>query len=199
MNYYWFLYNLIDESIYGAPYLGPASEWTNIPKGCGVIGPFDELTANEIVKDAYIHPNYYLVQTDKIIARPNILDLQLADAKQAKISEVTQAYQAQLNSTFTSSATGTPLVYNFSPESQNLWKELSDAILAGYIPDTMFPMSITPANGTNASHTKLQLQQIFGEITARKLSLYGKLQGMVTANGSIMKAGTVDDVSAIHW
>jgi hypothetical protein len=208
---YWFLYDLTTGEISGSPYYGNADEWTNIPDGCGVLGPFVEgfvsnpdVTTNELpvtpeVISAYHNPKYYLIQGGKIVAKPNILDLQLADAKQAKIQEIIQAYQTELNGTFTSSATGTPLVYDFSPESQTLWKELSDAINANYIPDTMFPMNITLANGTTVPHTKLQLQQIFREITARKLQLYSKLQSMVTANGTIMSATTIDEVNAIKW
>lgn len=211
MNNYWFLYNLATGEIYGSPYLGTANEWTNIPAGCGVLGPFSEgfipnpdVKINELpvtpeVISAYLHPNYYLVQAGAIVAKPNILDLQLVDAKMAKVGEMSNTYQAQLNGNFTSSATGTALTYSFSPESQSLWKELSDAITANYIPDAMFPMPITLPDGTKVTHTKLQLQQIFGEITVRKLMLYGKLQGMITDGGSIMNATTIDAVNLVVW
>lgn len=198
MNY-WFLYLLTTGEIYTSPYLGNAKEWTNIPDGCMILGPFDETVASATVKDAFVHPNYYFVQKGELTAKTNIGDLQLADAKQAKIAEVTQAYQTELSGTFTSSATGSALVYDFSLSSQQLWKELMEAINANYIPDTVFPMNITLADGIIVPHTKLQLQQIFGEITARKLQIYGKLQSMVTANGTIMSATTIDAVNAIKW
>lgn len=199
MNNYWFLYNSSDGSIYGAPYLGNAGEWTSIPTGCAVLGPFDETTANATVKDAYLHPDYYLVQLEEIVAKANILDLRLADAKQAKISQVTQAYQSELNGTFTSSATGAALVYDYSPTSQGLWKELLDAVKDGDLPDSSFPMNITLANETTAPHTQAQLLQIRGELTARKFSLYSKLQGMITAKGNILSATTMDAVNVIAW
>ena len=123
----------------------------------------------------------------------------LNDSQQSKIAKVTAGYQAELNSTFVSSATGTALVYDFSPNSQSLWKELMDAVNAGYVPDTMFPMGITLDNGTVIPHEKTQLQQIFGEITARKLQLYGKLQSMVTVGGTILSATTIDAVDTITW
>lgn len=123
----------------------------------------------------------------------------LDDIKQAKIVEVTQAYQAELNSTFTSSATGSALVYDYSPNSQELWKELLDSINAGYIPDTSFPLSITLADKSMVPHTKAQLQQIGGEITLRKLQLYGKLQAMTVVGGSILSATEIADVEKISW
>jgi hypothetical protein len=55
---YWFLYNLSDGTIYGAPYYGDVDEWTNIPEGCGVIGGLDE---SDIVKDAFTNPSKYKV------------------------------------------------------------------------------------------------------------------------------------------
>ena len=206
MNY-WFLYLLTTGEIYTSPYLGNASEWTNIPAGCAVLGPFEETAASAIVKDAYLHPNYYLVQNEDLTAKTNIGDLQLADAKQAKIAEVTQAYQTELNSTFTSSATGTALVYDYSPKSQQLWKELKDtigtAVDGGTLPDSvLFPsgtMNITLANNTNVPHTRAQLQKVIQDATVRKLILHQKLQDIVTANGTIISATTLSAVNAIVW
>ena len=60
MNY-WFLYNLTNGNIHGAPYLGYADEWTNIPDGCGVLGPFEEKTAPNEVKQAFVDPMSYKV------------------------------------------------------------------------------------------------------------------------------------------
>lgn len=168
-----------------------------IPSGCVVLGPLKTLDTTQ--EQVFANPALYLYQNGKFVDNPNAAQIQLQNAKQEKIKEVTDAYQTELNGTFTSSATGTALVYDFSSESQNLWKELSDAITANYIPDTAFPMNITLANGTNVAHMKLQLQQIFGEITARKLQLYSKFQGMVTVAGSILSATTVADVQAISW
>ena len=89
----------------------------------------------------------------------------LSQAQSDKILEVTNAYMTELNSTFTSEATGSPLVYDYSTvESQDLWKNLKDSIAEGYIPDallTAFP--VTLANGSMLPHTKQQLTQIFGE------------------------------------
>lgn len=123
----------------------------------------------------------------------------LEQVQQAKISDVTDAYQKELCSGFTSTATGTALEYDYSQTSQDLWKELFNSMTAGFIPDVIFPMDITLKDSTVVPHTKAQLQQIGGEVTVRKLSLYGKLQGMVAKAGSIMSASTIDKVNEISW
>lgn len=74
MNY-WFLYNLSDGSIYGAPYLGSVEEWANIPVGCGVIGPLEESIE---VDEAFVHPDYYLVQNGVLTPKSNIVELRNA-------------------------------------------------------------------------------------------------------------------------
>lgn len=60
---YWFLYNLSDGSLYGAPYMGYVTEWTNIPNGCGVVGGLDE---SDIVKDAFMNPQNYKVVNEEL-------------------------------------------------------------------------------------------------------------------------------------
>jgi hypothetical protein len=60
MDNYWFLYNTNDGSIYGSPYRGGATEWTNIPDGCGVIG-FTEDKVTDLVKDAFVTPAKYKI------------------------------------------------------------------------------------------------------------------------------------------
>jgi len=127
----------------------------------------------------------------------------LAEAQETKIAEVTTAYQTELYSTFISSATGIEREYDYSTKSETLWKEIKDTIADGLIPDAiLFPtgtMSITTTNNTAVPHKKEQLQQIFVEITVRKLQLYSKWQGMVTANGTILSAQSIEAVEAIAW
>ncbi len=64
---YWLLYNLSDGTIYGAPYLGGAEEWVNIPGGCGVIGPFSEATATDMIKEAFLEPLAYKVVNGELV------------------------------------------------------------------------------------------------------------------------------------
>lgn len=68
--YYWFLYVLSTNEIYGTPYLGTATEWTNIPDGCGVIGPIPD--SDPTATDAYQHPERYLVQNGELVLQPYI-------------------------------------------------------------------------------------------------------------------------------
>ncbi|MDR3595084.1 hypothetical protein [Clostridium sp.] len=65
MNNYWFLYNTTDGSIYGLPYMGSTTEWTNIPQGCGVVGFIgDEVT--DTVKDAFTTPQKYTIANNEL-------------------------------------------------------------------------------------------------------------------------------------
>lgn len=70
MNY-WFLFRLDTGKIYsGYTYKGEAEEYTNIPEGCGVIGPFPQDTASTEVLDAYANPDKYLVQDGALVLQP---------------------------------------------------------------------------------------------------------------------------------
>lgn len=192
MNNYWFLYNLIDESIYGAPYLGNASEWINIPKGCGVLGPFDEATASVAVKDAYIHPNYYLVQAGAIVAKPNILDLQLAEAKQAKIGQVNDAYAQAISTGFTSSASGSAMKYGYGDFEQKTFDDLSTMDLRGWV---TYPFNVYAQDGTPVSITsKTQLDQLFKDIFSFKYPLKTKQHAYIN---QVNACATIDDVNKI--
>lgn len=74
MNY-WFLYNLSDGSVHGAPYLGPAYEWSNIPEDCSVLGPIEEEKATDIIKDAYVNPLKYKVVNNEIVINSAYVEL----------------------------------------------------------------------------------------------------------------------------
>lgn len=65
---YFFLYNT-DGTIYGSPYLGYVDEWTNIPSGCAVLGPFSEETADATIKAAFEHPRDYIVFNGTLVYR----------------------------------------------------------------------------------------------------------------------------------
>lgn len=68
MNY-WFLYKTDTGEIYGSPYLGEASEWTNIPDGCAAIGPIDTSAGDDTAKAAFAAPNYYRVTDGKLVRK----------------------------------------------------------------------------------------------------------------------------------
>lgn len=70
---YWFLYNSDNGSIYGAPYKGGATEWTNIPEGCEVIGFIgDEVTG--IVKAAFENPLKYKFSNNELTIDNNYVE-----------------------------------------------------------------------------------------------------------------------------
>ena len=76
MDNFWFLYNLSDGSIYGAPYKGGATEWTNIPDACGVIGFTDE-QVTDVVKEAFEKPLKYRVVNDVLVDNSGYVDTRI--------------------------------------------------------------------------------------------------------------------------
>ena len=67
MNYF-FLYKS-DGTIYGAPYLGTAEEWTNTPAECaGVLGPIPDTDVT--AQAAFQYPWRYLVQDGQLAEQP---------------------------------------------------------------------------------------------------------------------------------
>lgn len=87
MNY-WFLYNLSDGSIYGSPYKGGATEWTNIPNNCGVVG-FIENKVTDTVKDAFtISAKYKIIDNELIVnsdyVEPTVPKQQLSETEKLK-------------------------------------------------------------------------------------------------------------------
>lgn len=69
MQNYFFLYNTSTGEIHGSPYFGYVDEWTNVPDGCAVLGPFSEETAGETVKAVYEKPRDYIVQNGTFVYR----------------------------------------------------------------------------------------------------------------------------------
>lgn len=69
MSNYWFLYNTTTGAI-TETHLTTAEQWTNIPSGQGVIGPYPQATASATVQDAYNNPNRYLVQNGTLMLQP---------------------------------------------------------------------------------------------------------------------------------
>lgn len=72
MNYF-FVYRLSDGTFYGSPYFGGADEWTNVPEGCGVVGPLQNVDGT--ATDAFQNPDCYTVVNGKLTPLPNISDI----------------------------------------------------------------------------------------------------------------------------
>ncbi|WP_140417670.1 DUF4376 domain-containing protein [Desulfosporosinus sp. FKA] len=198
-----------EEDFAGVTKLTSGADYAVLVDTTGFVDSNGNLLPNNIYTVTNVKPVtdkqfYVLCATGTLIATPISADVLLANAKSAKIQEITQAYASAVNSTFTSSATGTALVYNFSnvgvegtPSPQDTWNDLFKAIDKNLLPSTAFPMPITLANGTVVNHTQAQLQQIEADIAAWKFPLYQKYQKLVT--GDIPNATTIDGVNAIKW
>lgn len=197
MNY-WFLYNVSDGSIYGAPYLGDATEWTNIPQGCGVIGPFPQETASAEIRDAFMHPNYYTVRNGSLTAVANMADLQLAEAKATKTAQIQQAYQGALTAGFTSSATGSPVQFAYAQKDQDKFLRLSLMVSKGKI---TFPYSIPNKDGLPIPFTEAQYEQLETDILAFEQGLETRLVELTAPVpiGAIANATSIEAVNAISF
>ncbi|ASS66472.1 MULTISPECIES: hypothetical protein [unclassified Paenibacillus] len=83
---YWFLYSLTDGEI-TQNYCGDADEWTNIPNGCGVIGPLND---DELVEDAFMNPLYYQVTNATLTKRSNYDELRAAYERNMRVPPSTE-------------------------------------------------------------------------------------------------------------
>lgn len=103
MNYF-FLFNTTTGEIHGSPYLGYVDEWTNIPDGCEVLGPFSEADADATVQAVFERPRDYIVQDGALVYRPDPnppgapppTELELANKK----IETLEAQLSQTNTDF---------------------------------------------------------------------------------------------------
>lgn len=124
MNY-WFIYDLVTGKIKFSPYKGNATEWSNIPDGCGVIGPISE--ENSAANKAFIYPDCATVvdgeiiidQDSWLIYNPESAENVLQRAIVAKISELDEACTKDIYGTFVSTAIdGNQHVFSFDSEAQ---------------------------------------------------------------------------------
>ncbi|SFU71368.1 hypothetical protein [Alicyclobacillus macrosporangiidus] len=191
MNY-WFLYTTATGEIYEAPYLGNATEWTNIPEGCAVLGPIDQ--SDPTATDAWQHPNHYAVQNGQLVK--TVTDAQLlAEAQQARIAFLDQQLTATYNAGFTSSATGTSITWPFDDKSQIKWNWLLSVIAAGTFPASGVQVKDLAGNTytiTDVNVAKalcIDAQNFYLQWDSHYHSLVQQVQA----------ATTVDQVDAITW
>jgi hypothetical protein len=124
----------------------------------------------------------------------------ISNVQATKIAEIQQAYDNALSAFPSSATTGDltkTLIYDYSVESQILWRDLFTAIDKGFFPDAVFPMEITLKNGSTVPHTKSQIQQIEADIAIWKFPLYQKYQKIMTKD--IPNAPDVNAINAITW
>ena len=190
MNY-WFLYDLADGSIYGAPYLGEATVFDNIPNGCGLIGPISENDVTAI--GASVHPQYYLVQSGVLTQKPDYDTRQLTDVKNTKIGELSTKCDTAIVNGFSSSALTTAHTYPSDDKAQSY---LGDAIKRMELDSTVTSVNFKTLDAGFLTHTLPQLQQVFKDgfdFGQAQITKYNQLKAQVEA------ATTVDGVNAIVW
>jgi len=119
----------------------------------------------------------------------------LAELKASKTSEINSACAKEITSGFTSSALGTPHIYQ-SEQTDQL--NLIGVVTAGQ--DDYFKCGVTDANGNitwnYALHTIAQLQQVLGDGKVHKLALLKKAN---TLKMQVVSAKTVADVTKVVW
>lgn len=190
MNY-WFLYNLSDGSIHGAPYLGNADEWTNIPRGCGVLGAIPADTASLQVIDAFNNPTHYTVQNGQLTAVANIAQLQLTQAQATKIAQITAGYNQELRTQFVSSANGTATTYAYGQDQQTKYMKLLMLMNTSMI---TYPYTVYDINSNAVPLTQAQLQQLYKDIDTFESNLEGQMHTLIN---QVNACTTVAQVNAL--
>lgn len=191
MNY-WFLYNYTTGTI-TQPYLGNADQWTNIPSGQGVIGPFSQASATAAVQDAYTNPQLYTVQSGQLVQAANYTSLQLQQAQNAKIGDLNSKCNQTILSGFASSALSVSHNYDFDYEAQMNFSGMMNAVNA-----SIAPASITwkTTDAGNLAHTQAQFKQLYADgmnFKNTQITKYWNLKAQVLA------ATTVSQVNTITW
>jgi hypothetical protein len=193
MDNYWFLYNISDGTFYGAPYLGNATEWTNIPDGCAILGPYAQGDATDTIKDAFMHSTYYTVQNGELTPVDNIEELRLNDAKQQKIFELTNDYNLAMEDGFMSYANGTNIKYGFSADDQSNYMELLMSLSIGLLD---FPITVYSKDGQAISLAEDQLKQLLKDKNLHKSSLDAEYNTLVT---SVNNCNMIEQVNSINF
>jgi hypothetical protein len=188
MNHF-FLYDTTNGNIHGSPYLGEANEWTNIPAGCDVLGPFEASTADATVQDAYLHPNHYTIQNGQLVADPNISALQLQEAKDAKVREIYAKRDETILAGFTS-ANGHQYFYGES--DQRKLQGQSNLLL---LDPTITSVDWMTKEGI-VTHTRDQFIEVLKEAGKFERDQHTKCY---TLEAQVWAATTLAQVQAIVW
>lgn len=117
----------------------------------------------------------------------------LQDAQQAKITELTYAYDQALATGFTSTAGGTSFTYGYTSIDQTKWMKLYIGKANGVLPASQ---PVATADGTIVNLTQAQLQQLLVDMEtfeqAQETTFHARL-------AQTSAATTIDEVNAIHW
>ncbi|WP_027416197.1 hypothetical protein [Aneurinibacillus terranovensis] len=190
MNY-WFLYTKSTGEIYGAPYLGSAEEWTNIPDGCAVLGPFSEDDADAAVKDAFANADLYVVSNGMLTRKPDADTVLLQREKDAKLTELTNAYYTALAMPFTSSASGTPILYSATQEA---WAEMQKQLLMNANGIAKWPVPWRAADGSIVNLDEMQFKQLASDLRDMELAYLARFRSIEEQ----IKADTTDSPEKVE-
>lgn len=117
----------------------------------------------------------------------------LGGAQVAKIAEVNNAYQAALSAGFTSSATGTPLEYDYRPDDRADFQKFTIIVSLGV---ATFPAPIGLKNNTVVMHTQEQFFKLLEDIQVFEWGLKERKRSRVA---EILAATTIEQVNAVRW
>jgi hypothetical protein len=117
----------------------------------------------------------------------------LPDVQAAKIAEIETAYDNALSAGFTSSATGTPLEYDYRPSDRADFQKFTLTVALGV---ATFPVPIGLKDNSVVNHTQEQYLQLLRDIQALEWSLKERKRQLVA---QVLAATTVEQVNAISW
>jgi hypothetical protein len=123
----------------------------------------------------------------------NHVAISLSDIQAAKIAEINNAYQDALSAGFISSATGTPLEYDYTPEDRADFQKFTLTMALGI---AQFPIPIGLKDNTVVNHTQEQYLQLLQDIQAFEWGLKERKRALVA---QVMAATTVEQVNAVRW
>ena len=117
----------------------------------------------------------------------------LATSQQAKIAEITSAYNQALTSGFISSASGVAVQFAYAEINQTKFSKLLAADTKGWL---TYPVTVYAADTSAISLTQPQLEKLFQDIFTFELINETKLHTLI---GQINTSTTPDQVAAIAW
>ena len=156
----------------------------------------DELFLNDTQNVAVAQrPDMYLIVDGVPVlqAISSIPPISLANVQQAKIAELANAYDNSLAAGFTSSASGSTMLYGYTSTDQTKWMKLFIGKANGVIPSSQ---PVATANGTIVNLTQEQLLQLLVDLETFEQTQENTYHQLLLQNAA---ATTVDQVNAIIW
>lgn len=189
MNY-WIVYDISTGAFHWPPYLGTATQWTNIPTGCAVLGPI--AVTDTTAQAAFANPQNYSVVNGVLTMTATSAQL-LTQAQQAQLQVIAQGYAATIAAGFTSGATGTEDTYAIDASAFAKWTGILATINAGIAPSSI---NVKDIAGKQATLTSAQFKTFaldgFNFLNAQEQQLWA-------LEAEIGSATTISAVQAIVW